>query len=161
MALNGIDTSCAATSSEIASPDGDEPGGLGDEVLGPHPEGSAGGDTLADLEAGHSLAEGVDDTHGLGSGSGGQLGLEPVGASDRPQVVVVDGAQEGAHAHLARAGLRGGDGLDGENLCGFSEFVVDEGAHDDLDFLWFWLWRCSAGGDGVLVVMDGVRRRGR
>jgi hypothetical protein len=120
--------------------DRDEGRGLGHEVLGPDAEGAAGGHALADREVRDIRTDGVDDADRLGSGAGGQFGLEAVGAPDRPQVVVVDGAEEGAHAHLAGAGLGRRDLFDGEDVGGLSELVVDDGAHGGLDFLSFFGW---------------------
>ena len=100
-----------------------------DDVLGPRAERAAGGDALTDREVLDTLAERVDDADRLGAGAGRQLGLEAVGATHRPQVVVVDGREQDPHAHLAGSGLGVGDVLDGEDLGGVAESGLDECAH--------------------------------
>jgi len=60
-------------------------------MLGPHAEGSARGDPLADLKLIDAGAERIYDADGLGSGQGRQVGLEAVGAAYGPEIMVVDG----------------------------------------------------------------------
>ncbi len=76
-ALNGMEISCAAVSSLIASGTGSKAGRLGHEVLGPDTEGAAG-DPLPDLQSLDALAERVDHADRLGARRRGQLGLESV-----------------------------------------------------------------------------------
>ena len=110
----------------------DERGGGSHEVFGPHAEGASGDDPLPGLQRGDTLTHGIHDAERLGPGARRKLGLVAVRAPDRPQVVIVDGAEHGAYTHLARPGLWGLDLRDVEDGGGIAKGVVNEGTHVSL-----------------------------
>ena len=107
----------------------DERGGGSHEVLGPHSEGASGDDALPGQQRRDTLAHGIHDAERLRPGARRKLGLVPVGAADRPQIVIVDGAEQGAHTHLSRPRFRRLDIREVEDIGGVTEGVVDERAH--------------------------------
>lgn len=111
---------------------GDEGAGLGDDLLGPGPEAATRGHPLAHGEVLDPVTEGIDDTDGLGAGARGQLGLEPVGAADGPEVVVVDRCQGHPDPDLAGAGLGKGLVEDGQGRRRLAEGLVHDSTHGAL-----------------------------
>ncbi|MNZ89329.1 hypothetical protein D3C78_1082470 [compost metagenome] len=87
------------------------------------------GNALAWRHALHARAQGFDQADGFAAANGRQSRLVAVLAAHRPQVVVVNGRQQGLDPHFARAGLRHRLLAQLKNVGGFAKNGVDGTAH--------------------------------